>query len=127
MEHLSADQYKAMQKPNKSRWQVANIAARTDADGTRFDSKREMLRWQKLVEQEKHGLIRDLKRQVTYAVEINGEPYTRFTPDAEYVTAQGETVYIDVKSTGTQKDPAYRLRKKAFELFYHVKITEVLK
>jgi hypothetical protein len=35
-------------------------------------------------------------------------------------------IYEEVKSTGSVKDAAYRLRKKAAELYHGVKITEFL-
>ena len=126
-ERLSAAQYRdATKAPKKGRFPRSPVEQRT-LGGIVFDSKREMLRWVKLEEKQKHGLIFDLKRQVTYAVEINGIHFCKYTPDAEYKTAEGLLVFEDTKSTGTRKDAAYRLRKKAFEIYFGVQVTEVLK
>lgn len=126
MEHLSADEYKRMQAKGKGRFPRSAKEART-WEGIVFDSKREMIRWQKLRFKEIAGLIFDLKRKISYPVEINGQYYTKYTPDAEYQTAEGRLVYEDTKSSGTRKDAAYRLRKRAFEIYYGVEVSEVLK
>jgi len=126
-EHLTAAQFReAAKAPKKGRFPRAPAEQRT-CEGIVFDSKREMQRWQKLRIKEMAGLIFDLKRQITYSIEINGIHFCKFTPDAEYKTATGELVFEDTKSTGTRKDAAYRLRKKAFEIYYSAKVTEVLK
>lgn len=126
-ETLTRSDYKALQAPKgKGRFPRAPKDAST-CEGIVFDSKREMQRWQKLRIREIAGLIHSLKRQVTYRIELNGEHFCKFTPDAEYITDHGELVYEDVKSSGTRKDAAYRLRKKAFEIQYRVRVTEVLK
>jgi hypothetical protein len=125
-EHMTPAQYLEQAKPaKKGRYPRAPKADRT-LDGETFDSKREMLRWQNLRIKQMAGLISQLTRKKSYPIEINGGFYTKYTPDAEYVTATGQQVFEDVKSSGTRKDPAYRLRKKAFELYYGVQVTEVL-
>lgn len=127
MEVLTSQQYREQVKaPRKGRFPRSSAEQRT-CDGITFDSKREMLRWQKLRLKEIAGLIFDLKRQTQYSVEINGQHYCRVTWDFEYTTAEGRAVIEDVKSTGTAKDPAYRLRKRAFEIYYGVEVSEVLK
>lgn len=126
-DHLTAAQFKEMQSARgKGRFPRSAKEART-WEGIVFDSKREMIRWQKLRFKEIAGLIHSLKRQVTYRIELNGHHFCKYTPDAEYITAEGRLVYEDVKSRGTAKDPAYRLRKKAFEIYYGVEVSEVLK
>lgn len=96
-------------------------------DGIVFDSRREMQRYAELKLLERGGLIHDLQCHPTFAVRIDGKHFCKFSPDYRYLTEQGVPVYEDVKSSGTQKDAAYRLRKKAFELFYRVKVTEVIR
>lgn len=126
-ESLIAAQYReAVKAPKKGRFPRSPKEQRT-CEGIVFDSKREMQRWQKLKFKEIAGLIFDLKRGISYPVEINGKPFCKYTPDAEYKTAEGQIVFEDVKSSGTRKDKAYRLRKSAFELFYSVQVTEILK
>lgn len=124
---LSAKQYRETVKaPKKGRFPVTSKELRT-YEGIVFDSRREMQRWQALKFKEIAGLIFDLKRQVSYPVEVNGHHFCKFTPDAEYKTKEGHLVFEDTKSSGTRKDTAYRLRKKAFELYYGVQVIEVLK
>lgn len=125
-EHMTLAQFREQSKPEKKgRFPRAPKIERT-FEGQVFDSKREMQRWQKLRLKEIAGLISNLKRNVSYPVEVNGHHFCKFTPDAEYLTDKGLQVFEDTKSSGTRKDPAYRLRKKAFELYYGVQVTEVL-
>ena len=108
------------------RFPVSPKANRT-LNGVVFDSKREMLRWCDLQLLERAGEIHNLERGKSYSVEINGYHFCKYTPDSSYVTREGTLVFEDVKSSGTAKDTAYRLRKKAFELSYGVKIKEVIR
>jgi Protein of unknown function (DUF1064) len=104
------------------RFPVVPVELRT-MDGIVFDSKTEMSRYAGLKVMERAGLIKDIERQPSFPVEINGHPYCTYTADFRYVdTGSGEVVIEDVKTTGTVKDPAYALRKKAAELFYDVEI-----
>lgn len=106
-----------------SRFKVSPKIERT-VDGIVFDSKREAARYSQLKLSEKAGFIKNLELQPEYPVEINGKHYCTYTPDFRYVEAQtGKLIIEEVKSTGTMKDPAYRLRKKAAELFHNIEIT----
>jgi hypothetical protein len=114
-------------RPRKrGRFGVAPKDERT-MDGVTFDSKREMRRYAELKQMERAGLIRNLELQPAFPVFLNGERLCTFTADARYFTAAGECVVEDTKSSGTQKDAAFRLRKRAAELFYGIKITEVVR
>jgi hypothetical protein len=125
-ERLTSAQFREQSKPaKKGRFPRAPKSERT-FEGQTFDSKREMIRWQKLGLKEIAGLISQLSRGKSYPVEINGHHFCKYTPDAEYLTDKGLQVFEDTKSSGTRKDQAYRLRKKAFELYYGVEVTEVL-
>lgn len=126
-ERLTSAQYTAASKaPKKGRFPRVSKERRT-WNGIVFDSEREMLRYIDRTRAEEAGLIFDLKRQTSYSVEINGQHYCKYKPDVEYRTAEGRLVYEDVKSTGTRQEQAYRLRKKAFELYYGVEVTEIVK
>jgi len=50
----------------------ASRAARTDRDGTIFDSLSELRRWRELQLLERAGLIRNLRRQVAFPLVIKG-------------------------------------------------------
>ncbi len=92
-------------------------------DGIVFDSKTEMTRYANLKILEKAGIIKDIERQPSFPVDIAGKHYCTYTADFKYFNIEDEEVILeDVKTTGTVKDPAYALRKKAAELFYGVNI-----
>lgn len=122
---MKASEYQSLiEKPaKKGRFPRAPKADRT-LGGIVFDSKREMLRWADLQRLEQAGEINTLERQKSYPVEINGYHFCKFTPDFSYHTKEGRVVFEDVKSSGTAKDTAYRLRKKSFELYYGVVVKE---
>jgi Protein of unknown function (DUF1064) len=110
----------------KARFAVSAKEDRT-IDGETFDSKKEAARYCQLKLLQKAGLIESLDLQPAWAVEINGKHFCRYTADFSYFCKErGRLIIEDVKSSGTAKDAAYRLRKKAAELAHGIKITEVL-
>ena len=105
------------------KYKVAPKSERT-IDGIVFDSKREASRYSDLKLAERANLIKNLTLQPEYPVQINGKHYCTYTPDFKYTeAATGKEIIEEVKSTGTMKDAAYRLRKKAAELYHGVEIT----
>ena len=105
------------------------VAAKGDrtVDGITFDSKGEMKRYLELKFAEKAGLIKDLQLQFAFEVYIEEQKYCTYTCDFSYIEAKtGKIIYEEVKSTGSVKDAAYKLRKKAAELYHGVKITEFI-
>lgn len=98
-------------------------AKRTTVDGILFDSKREAKRYGELKLLEMAKLIKHLTVQPDFPVQIQGKHFCTYTADFQY-EERGVLVVEDVKSTGTAKDTAYRLRKKAAELFYGFTVTE---
>jgi hypothetical protein len=126
---LKASEYQQLiseAAPKKGRYRRSPKEHRT-LGGIVFDSVKEMHRWQELQTLEQAGEIFGLKRQQSYSIEINGQHLCKFRPDFEYTTKTGEPVIEEVKSTGTAKEPDYRLRKKAFELQYHCKVKELIR
>lgn len=108
-----------------SRFKPSPAIERT-LDGVVFASKREMHRYSQLKLLERAGIIECLTCQPSFAVEIDGIPFCTYTADFGYFDVQGNKVVVeDVKSSGTAKDAAYRLRKKAAELFYSMQVVEV--
>jgi hypothetical protein len=104
-------------------------AKRTTVDGITFDSKREAKRYGELRLLERAGEIRALQIQPAFLVWIKDELFCTYTADFQYIdlrrSPDGHRMVIeDCKSSGTAKDTAYRLRKKAAELFYGIKVTE---
>lgn len=113
-------------KPRKGRYPRAAKADRT-MDGVVFDSAAEMRWFAELQLAERAGLIRNLERQVALPVSINGAPYCVYTADARWFDEHGECVVAEFKSVATQRDTAYRLRKRAAEIYYGIKIIEVVR
>lgn len=96
-------------------------------DGIRFASKREAKRYGDLALMQRGKLIADLECQPAFTVEIGGMKFCTYTADFRYRDlGTNRTVVEEVKSTGTRKDPAYRLRRKAAELFFGITVTEIL-
>lgn len=111
----------------KSRFQVSPPSERT-ADGILFASKKEMLRYLDLRLLERAGDIHDLVLQPAFKTYIQGALFCTYTADFSYwINNKQVQIVEDVKSTGTAKDAAYRLRKKAAELTYGFRVTEVLR
>jgi hypothetical protein len=111
--------------PARSRFPVAPKIDRT-VDGITFDSKKEATRYATLKLLERAGKIEDLRLQQKFPVDIKGSHFCTYTADFCYWDVDlGREVIEDTKSTGTAKDAAYRLRKKAAELSHGIKIDEV--
>ena len=115
----------------KNRFQVAPMHERT-LDGIVFSSKKEMVRYAELKLHMKAKIISDLELQPKFPVFLTSKDglkealFCTYTADFQYVK-DGETVIEELKSSGTVKDAAYRLRKKAAELYYKIKITVLIK
>ena|ERR1700724_2306156 len=107
-----------------SRFPVSSKGQRT-AQGITFDSKLEMKRYQELCLLKRAGEILWIERQPVFKVTICGRTFTTYTADFRYQRVYGDIVIEDCKSSGTAKDPAFRLRKKAAELFHGIKVTVV--
>jgi hypothetical protein len=112
--------------PRRGRFPVAEKSART-VGGHVFDSNGEATRFTQLKLLERAGLVSDIQIQPSWDVMIGGQKLCTYTADFSYVCKErGRPVIEDVKSDGTQKDAAYRLRKRAAELSFGIKIDEVL-
>jgi hypothetical protein len=121
-----ADAIRAASRARRSRFQVAPKIERT-VDGHVFASKKEATRYGLLKLRESIGEIRDLTLQPKFPVEINGHKLTTYTADFEFFDEiLGCLVVEDCKSSGTSKDTAFRLRKRAAELYYGIKVVEVI-
>ena len=105
--------------------------ANRSLDGVTFDSKLEMYRYAELRQREKSGIICELTLQPEFRIPINGHHFTTYTGDFRYrMVDTGEIVVEDVKGRGkggTAGDAAFRLRKKAAELYFGIKIMVVSK
>lgn len=108
--------------PKKGRFATGDKERRT-YDGVVFDSVAEAQRWANLKLLERAGLISQLTYQPSWNVEINGQRFCTYTADSSYFCNDRKRLVIEeVKTSGTEKLPDYRLRKKAAELAYGIKV-----
>jgi len=96
-------------------------------DGIVFDSKSEMKRYADLILLQKHGLIRHLELQPKFPVYIDLQLYCTYTADFRYYDEQTHRwVVEDVKSAGTMNEVAFKLRKKAAELYHKIQVSIII-
>lgn len=98
-------------------------------DGTVFDSKKELLRWETLLWMSKVGKIRNLRRQVSYDLVVCDIKICKYIADFVYeekrdLRPEWSEIVEDVKSEITQKLPVYRLKKKLMKAIYNIEIRE---
>jgi hypothetical protein len=146
----------ALQKPARRRWSqaeyeahIARTAGKAQAaaapkgskhknvkvfhDGMKFDSGHELRRWLKLVQWQKLGIIRDLRRQVSFelapAVDLGEKRKKKamtYVADFVYVLCEtGETVVEDAKSAHTKTLAEYRMKKHWMASVHKIIIQEV--
>lgn len=101
-------------------------------DGIVFASGHEANRYIELKTMQAAGLIRALELQPKFAIfacELstgNGIEVASYKADFRYFDVQTQRVRIeDAKSSGTDEDTAYRLRKKLVEACHSIAIEEV--
>lgn len=117
-ETISAQAYRDMTKPKKSKYRNK----KTKVGDRTFDSRAEAARYEELLILEESGIIRELQLQVAYPVYINDVKIFTYKADFVYeMVDTGEVVVEDVKGYRT---PMYRLKKKAVEAYWGFKITE---
>lgn len=76
-------------------------ARKTEVDGIVFDSAAEARRWCELKLLEKAGEIRNLTRQITVPLVVNGQIICRLRPDFAFFEGQ-KRVYADAKGFETR-------------------------
>lgn len=113
-------------------------------DGHRFASGIEATRYGELRLLERAGVIKGLVCHPPYKVSIGSLHFCTYTADFAYqrrallkspgagkTTAgplyQWLSIVEEVKSKATRKETAYRLRRKAAELFHGITVTEVVR
>ena len=88
-----------------------------------FASKKEEKRWGELLLLEMRGSIRDLEKQVTFRLEVNGQLICKYIADFVFVE-NGVRVVEDVKSPITRKNPTYRIKNKMMKAIHNITIRE---
>ncbi len=106
----------------KGRFATSDKDKRT-VDGEVFDSAVEARRFANLKLLQRAGLISQLTNQPSWDVQINGQHFCRYTADSSYFCNERKRLVIEeVKTSGTERLPDYRLRKKAAELQHGIKV-----
>lgn len=89
-------------------------------DGVVFDSIGEHRRHCSLVIQEKAGIIKDLKRQVSFSIDINGVHICRYIADWTYIlVSDGQTIVEDFKGVQTG---VFKLKNKLMKACHGIDI-----
>ena len=99
----------------------AGLAKRTDADGRRYDSEAECLRYPVLLGRETAGLISDLRRQITFKLIVNDNLVTSYRADYVY-TERGRQVVEDIKGMLT---PEYKIKRALMLAIHGITIRQV--
>lgn len=108
-------------KPKRSKYGNVKV---TDAAGAVHDSTKEFRRWQVLELRERAGEIRSLRRQVPYALVVDGFLICQYIADFVYV--EGEAAIVeDCKSPPTRIKPEYRIKAKLMQAIHKIQIREV--
>jgi hypothetical protein len=96
-----------------------------EIDGEKFDSIHEASIWHDLALLQRQGLIRNLERQITYRLEVNGLLICKYIADFRCIHMTTEEVeVIDAKSKATCT-PVYKLKKKLMKALYSIEIKEM--
>lgn len=106
-------------------------AAKTFADGVKFDSRHEAEVWAKLRALEQAGVLRGLQRQVPVQLVVNGHHICEVRIDFRFEELRPETgnwieVYADAKSQRTRRLAEWRLKAKLFTAIHGKVIREIL-
>jgi len=109
--------------PKVKRPKYGNVKV-TDAAGNVHDSTKEFRRWQELQLRERAGDISALRRQVPFALVVNGILACQYIADAVYVEGAA-TIIEDTKSDITRKKPEYRIKLKLMQAIHGIQIREV--
>ena len=112
----------------RGRFPVVKRELRT-LDGITFDSRLEMQFYAELKQRELAGEVTKIEYHPSFEVVIGGKHFCTFTPDFKFVELAPRygSRLVEIKSSGTRKDAAYRLRRKAAQLAHNLTIIEVVR
>lgn len=114
-------------KTRRGRFSVAPKADRT-VDGIVFASKTEAQRYAELRLMQRAGLIRDLELQPRFPLAVNGVHLGHYTADFRYHCLRNSADIVEeVKSTATQRDREYRLRKNLAQALHGFTLLETVR
>lgn len=97
-------------------------AIETEVDGIRFASRKEARRYSELRLMERAGEISYLRRQVVFAIHVNGVLVCRYIADFTYRTKDNPAVIVeDCKGKRTA---TYQIKKKLMKAVHEIEIKE---
>lgn len=96
----------------------------TDLQGVVHDAKGEWQRHEALKLMERAGEIRNLRRQVVYALVVNGLLITTYKADFVYEDGAA-TIVEDRKSPRTRKLESFRHKVKLMQALHGIQVREV--
>lgn len=109
--------------PKAKRSKYGNVK-KADAQGNVHDSTKEYREWCDLELRERAGEIRSLRRQVPFALVVNGILVCQYI--ADFVFEDGAaTCVVDAKSPPTRAKPEYRIKLKLMQAIHGIQIREV--
>lgn len=98
-------------------------AKKTEFMGFKFDSKWEAERYGQLASMSLAGVVKDLQRQVSYNIEINGHKICRYIADFVYILVHEdglkEKIVEDAKGVQTSD---FKLKKKLMKAVFDIEI-----
>jgi len=103
----------------------------TTADGIEHASAKQGMRWVRLCQDQRDGKIRNLEREKTFRLEVNGHLVCKYIADHVYEVFGSELpglwtkVVEDVKSPITRKKRDYRIKFKLMQAIHDITIQEV--
>lgn len=98
----------------------------TEAHGFRFQSKHEATVYGELLLRMKAGEIRSLRRQVRYALKVNGRLVATLIADFVFWdNVERRVIVSDSKSNATRRLERYRIKARLFEALTGRKVVEL--
>jgi len=94
-------------------------------NGELYDSTTEFHRFLQLQQRLNKGEISDLRKQVTYSLDVEGEHIADYIADFVY-TENGQTIVEDTKSLYTSKNPVFQIKRKLMHAIYKVRVRVVI-
>lgn len=97
---------------------------KTMVDGKKFDSKLEARRYCQLIRLQECGIISNLKCQVRYPLEINGQLICHYVADFSYRDIDQKEIVEDAKGVRTRD---YIIKKKLMLAIHGIRVKEFRK
>ena len=126
-EHLTAAQFRELNKAEKHGRIPRSSKAKRTVGGIVFDSMAEAKRYVLLQDMQRAGVISHLTLQPKYQLLVDGSLVGHYVADFEYLNATGQLIVEDVKSSFTRKDPLYRRNRKHMMAQYGIEVQEVVR